>query len=94
MEQGETQHLQQILQVMNTEQIIISEAEFVAHEDKVLMDFAHLIRESGVSLYEIAKCCNLSWDTVKAAANGIPVKHATECRIRLYIERKLNGTKG
>lgn len=76
---------------MNTEQIIISEAEFVAHEDKVLMDFAHLIRESGVSLYEIAKCCNLSWDTVKAAANGIPVKHATECRIRLYLERKLSS---
>lgn len=77
---------------MNTEQIIISEAEFVAHEDKVLMDFAHLIRESGVSLYEIAKCCNLSWDTVKAAANGIPVKHATECRIRLYLDKKANGT--
>ena len=70
------------------EHIAITEEEFIAHEDKVLMDFAHLIRESGVSLYEIAKCCNLSWDTVKAAANGIPVKHASACRIRLYLERR------
>ena len=76
------------------EHIAITEAEFIAHEDKVLMDFAQLIRASGVSLYEIAKCCNLSWDTVKAAANGIPVKHASECRIRLYLDKKTNGTEG
>lgn len=76
---------------MENEHITITEAEFIAHEDKVLMDFAQLIRASGVSLYEIAKCCNLSWDTVKAAANGIPVKHASECRIRLYLERKLSN---
>lgn len=63
----------------------ITEAEFIAHEDQVLMDFARDIRESGVSLYEIAKGCNLSWETVKAAANGVPVKHATQCRIRLYL---------
>lgn len=74
---------------MNEEYIRITEAEFMANEDKVLMDFAVLIRESGVSLYEIAKACNLSWETVKAAANGVPVKFATQCRIRLYIERKL-----
>ena len=79
---------------MENEHITITEAEFIAHEDKVLMDFAQLIRESGVSLYEIAKCCNLSWDTVKAAANGIPVKHASECRIRLYLDKKANGTEG
>lgn len=79
---------------MNEEYIRITEAEFMANEDKVLMDFALLIRESGVSLYEIAKACNLSWETVKAAANGVPVKFATQCRIRLYIERKLQyGSK-
>lgn len=79
---------------MNEEYIRITEAEFMANEDKVLMDFAVLIRESGVSLYEIAKACNLSWETVKAAANGVPVKFATQCRIRLYIERKLQyGSK-
>ena len=74
---------------MNTEHITITEAEFIAYEDKALMDFASLIRNSGLSLYEIAKGCNLSWETVKAAANGVPLKHSSQCRIRMYIERKL-----
>lgn len=75
---------------MNSNQhIIITEAEFIAYEDKVLLDFAQLIRKCGVSLYEIAKACNLSWETVKAAANGVPIKFANQCRIRMYIERKL-----
>lgn len=73
---------------MTAERLHITEAEFIAYEDKVLMDFARLIRESGISTYEIAKACNLSWETVKAAANGVPVKHSTQCRIRMYIERK------
>lgn len=64
----------------------ITEAEFLAYEDKALAEFAKMIRESGISLYEIAKECNLSWETVKAAASAVPVKHATQCRIRLYIE--------
>ena len=71
------------------EQVLITEAEFIAYEDKALLDFAQLIRCSGISLYEIAKNCNLSWETVKAASNGIPVKFATQCRIKMYIERKL-----
>lgn len=75
---------------MITEEIVISEAEFIAYEDKALADFARLIRTSGISLYEIANACKLSWDTVKAAANAVPVKHATQCRIRMYIERKLS----
>ena len=80
----------QIIQIMsNSEYIRITEAEFMAQEDKELMAFAQLIRESGVSLYEIAKACNLSWETVKAASNGVPVKFSTQCRIRMYIERKL-----
>ena len=73
----------------NSEYIRITEAEFIANEDKELMDFARLILDSGISLYEIAKACKLSWETVKAAANGVPVKFSTQCRIRLYIERKL-----
>ena len=80
----------QVIQTMNnSEQIRITEAEFIANEDQVLMDFARLILDSGISLYEIAKACKLSWETVKAASNGVPVKFSTQCRIRLYIERKL-----
>lgn len=80
----------QDIQTMNgIECIRITEAEFIANEDQVLMDFARLILDSGISLYEIAKACKLSWETVKAASSGVPVKFSTQCRIRLYIERKL-----
>lgn len=72
---------------MNT-QVIITEAEFIAYEDKALMEFARQINESGVSLYEIAKACNLSWETVKAASNGVPLKHSSQCRIRMYLEKR------
>ena len=73
-------------------QTIITEAEFLAYEDRNLAEFAREITESGISLYEIAKACNLSWETVKAAANAVPVKYSTQCRIKLYIEtKKRNG---
>jgi hypothetical protein len=73
---------------MNATQRRIPEAEFIAFEDKTLADFARLIQESGVSLYEIAHACGLSWETVKAAANAVPVKFSTQCRIKYYIEHK------
>lgn len=65
-----------------------TEAEFMAYEDKVLADFAKEILESGASLYEIAQACRLSWETVRAAANAVPVKFSTLCRIKMYIESK------
>lgn len=67
---------------------IITETEFLAFEDRCLADFAREITESGISLYEIAKGCNLSWETVKAAANAVPVKYSTQCRIKLYLDKK------
>ena len=67
---------------------VITEAEFTAYEDMQLALFAKMIRESGISLYEIAHACNLSWETVKAAANAVPVKFSTQCRIKMYIEQK------
>lgn len=66
----------------------LTEAEFCAYEDRVLADFARMIRDSGASLYEIAKGCGLTWETVKAAANALPVKFSTQCRIRLYLEKR------
>jgi hypothetical protein len=66
----------------------IPEAELIAYEDKTLADFAREIRESGISLYEIAHSCGLSWETVKAAASAVPVKFSSQCRIKYYIERK------
>lgn len=66
----------------------IPEAEFIAYEDRTLADFAREIQESGISLYEIAHSCGLSWETVKAAANAAPVKFSSQCRIKYYIELK------
>ena len=65
---------------------MITEAQFIAYEDGRLADIARAIRESGCSLYEIAKACNLGWETVHAAANAVPVKFSTLCRIQLYLE--------
>lgn len=73
---------------MNATQRRIPEAEFIAFEDKTLADFARLIQESGMSLYEIANACGLSWETVKAAANAVPVKFSTLCRIWYCLEKK------
>jgi hypothetical protein len=67
---------------------VITENEFIAYEDAQLANFAKEIVDSGISLYEIAHACNLSWETVKAAANAAPVKYSTQCRIKLYIEKK------
>lgn len=71
---------------------VITEAEFLAYEDMQLASFAKEIVDSGLSLYEIAQACNLTWETVKAAANAVPVKFSTQCRIKMYLEykRKLN----
>ena len=71
----------------------ITEAQFLAYEDSMLAAFAKEIHESGISLYEIAKECNLTWETVRAAANAVPVKFSTQCRIKMYIEWKRNSIK-
>lgn len=67
---------------------VITENEFIAYEDAQLANFAKEIVDSGISLYEIANMCNLSWETVKAAANAVPVKFSTQCRIKMYLEYK------
>ena len=71
----------------------ITEAEFIAYEDRELATFAKEINDSGISFYEIAQNCNLSWETVKAAANAVPVKFSTLCRIKMYLEWKKNSIK-
>lgn len=71
----------------------ITEAEFIAYEDMQLAEFAKAIHESGISLYEIAQNCNLSWETVKAAAKAVPIKFSNYCRIKMYLEWKKNSIK-
>lgn len=73
---------------MNATQRRIPETEFIAFEDKTLADIARKIQESGVSLYEISHACGLSWETVKAASNAVPVKFSTLCRIMYYFQKR------
>ena len=70
---------------------MITEAQFIAYEDGRLAEISRSIRESGCSLYEIAKACKLSWETVQAAANAVAVKFSTLCRIQLDLETKRNN---
>ena len=67
---------------------VITEAEFIAYEDMQLALFAKEIVDSGISLYEIAHACNISWEVVKAAASAMPVRFSTQCRIKMYLEYK------
>ena len=55
--------------------------------------FAKEIVDSGISVYEIAHACNLSWEVVKAAASAMPVRFSTQCRIKKYIEWKKQQIK-
>ena len=66
----------------------LPEAQFIAYEDARLAESAKLIRASGISLYEIAHACGVSWETVTAAASAVPVKFSTLCRIECYLKLK------
>jgi hypothetical protein len=72
----------------------ITEAEFIAYEDTRYSILARRIEASGVSLYEIAKVCNLNWETVKKAACAVPVKYSSRCRIELYLKRLREAENG
>ena len=66
----------------------VPEAQFIAYEDAKLAEIAKRIRESEISLYEIAHACGVSWETIKAAASAVPVKFSTLCRIECYLKLK------
>ena len=69
--------------------IEISEEEFLRAENTSLMSYAQKIKKSGISLYEIAKGCNLSWKTVNKAAEGCIVSLPSLIRIMFYIKKKI-----
>lgn len=63
----------------------ITDAEFAQADMERLREFARLIHDSGLSVYEIAKGCRMAWKTVKRAAVCRPVHAHSEARIRHYI---------
>lgn len=70
----------------------ISEKEYIVNEQRRLDDLAHLIGDSGISLYEISKGTRIKYDTLLRAMRRQPIRPENEARIRLYINiRKDNG---
>lgn len=72
----------------------ISENDFIRAEDERLSALSDYIRESGLSVYAIAKGCRISWKTVAKAIACVPVHGSTESRIRLFIERNKKWKQG
>lgn len=69
-------------------EMTIEESDFIRAEDNRLRELAEYIKRSGLSIYDIAKGCRMSWRTVRNAAQCLPVHGSTESRIRFYIETR------
>ena len=69
----------------------VSEKEYVANEEQRLEDFAQLIKNCGITLYEISKGSRVKYDTLLRALRKKAIRPENEARIRLYIKIK-NGT--
>lgn len=70
----------------------ISEKEYIVNEQRRLDDLAHLIGDSGISLYEISKGTRIKYDTLLRAMRRQPIRPENEARIRLYVQIK-NSSK-
>lgn len=70
----------------------ISEAEYVAHFERVRHHLARMIAFSGLTLSEIARGTRLKWDTVYAASQGRPVRMENAARLHLFLTE--NGGAG
>ena len=69
----------------------VSEAEYIRNEQARLDAFAALIRNCGISVYELAKGSRVKYDTLLRALRRQSIRSSTEARIRLYIDIKLNS---
>jgi hypothetical protein len=69
----------------------VSEAEYIRNENARLEAFADLIRNCGISVYELAKGTRIKYDTLLRAQRGKSIRADLEARVRLYINIKNNG---
>ena len=63
----------------------VTEAEYIRNEQARLDAFAALIRNCGISVYELAKGTRIKYDTLLRAMRRQPIRPENEARIRLYI---------
>lgn len=66
----------------------VSEAEYIRNEQARLEAFAALIRNCGISVYELAKGTRIKYDTLLRALRGQSIRPENEARVRLYINIK------
>lgn len=66
----------------------VTEAEYIRNEQARLDAFAALIRNCGISVYELAKGSRVKYDTLLRALRRQSIRSSTEARIRLYINIK------
>lgn len=68
--------------------IQVTEAEFIRNEQARRDAFAALIRNCGISVYELAKGTRIKYDTLLRAQRGKSIRADLEARVRLYINIK------
>lgn len=68
--------------------IQVTEAEFIRNEQERREAFAAMIRDCGISLYELARGTRIKFDTILRASRGHSIRSANEERIRFYINIK------
>lgn len=66
----------------------VHESVFVENEQRRLDELAEFIRDSGISLYEIAHGSRVKYDTLLRALRRQVIRPENEARIRLYIKIK------
>lgn len=69
----------------------VTEAEYIRNEQARLEAFAALIRDCGISVYELAKGTRIKYDTLLRALRGQSIRPENEARVRFYINIKNNG---
>ena len=69
----------------------VTEAEYIRNEQARLDAFADLIRNCGISVYELAKGTRIKYDTLLRALRGQSIRPENEARVRFYINIKNNG---
>ena len=66
----------------------VTEAEYIRNEQARLDAFAALIRNCGISVYELAKGTRIKYDTLLRALRGQSIRPENEARVRFYINIK------
>lgn len=69
----------------------IAEREYIENENQRLESLAQLIRNCGITVYELSKGTRIKYDTLMRALRKQTIRPENEARIRYYIFKKKNS---